>query len=87
MTVSSAQFTFRMAANSAGDTACFYFEVYRASTSTLIGTHGSTSTPVACNATTTQTTYSTTLAEVTGTTILNDLRVRVYGKESGSRPI
>ena len=85
VTVSSAQFTYRMAANSAGDTACFYFEVYRASTSTLIGTHGSTGTPVACNATTTQTTYSTTLAEVTDTTILNDLRVRVYGKESGQQ--
>ncbi len=81
--VSSAQFNYRMAANGAGETACFYFEVYRASTSTLIGTHGSTGTPVACNATTTQTTYSTTLAEVTDTTILNDLRVRVYGRESG----
>ncbi|HMJ00078.1 MAG TPA: hypothetical protein VK488_09615 [Gaiellaceae bacterium] len=85
--VSSATFAYRMAANSAGDTACFYFEVYRASSSTLIGTHGSTGVPVACNATTTQTTYSTTLAEVTDTTILNDLRVRVYAKESGSRPM
>jgi len=85
--VSSAQFNYRMAANGAGETACFYFEVYRESTSTLIGTHGSTGTPVACNSTIIQTTYSTTLAEVTNTTILNDLRVRVYGKESGSRPM
>jgi len=85
--VSSAQFNYRMAPNQAGDTACFYFEVYRASSSTLIGTHGSTGTPVACNATVTQTTYSTTLAEVTDTTILNDLRVRVYATESGSRPM
>jgi hypothetical protein len=85
--VSSAQFNYRMAANGTLETACFYFEVYRASTSTLIGTHGSTGTPVACNATTTQTTYSTTLAEVTDTTILNDLRVRVYGKESLARPM
>jgi hypothetical protein len=85
--VSSAQFNFRMAANTVGDTACFYFEVYRASTSTLIGTHGSTGTPVGCNATIVQTTYSTTLAEVTDTTILNDLRVRVYGRVSGARPM
>jgi len=85
--VSSAQFNFRMAANGAGETACFYLEVYRASTSTLIGSHGDASNPVACNSTILQTTYSTTLAEVTNTTILNDLRVRVYGKESGSKPM
>ena len=83
--VNSAQFDYRMAPNGAGETACFYLEVYRASSSTLIGTHGGASTPVACNATTTQTTYSTTLAEVTDTTILNDLRVRVYAKESGEK--
>jgi hypothetical protein len=85
--VSSAQFNYRMAANGVGETACFYLEVYRASTSTLIGSHGDASNPVACNSTILQTTYSTTLAEVTNTTILNDLRVRVYGKESGSRPM
>jgi hypothetical protein len=85
--VSSAQFNYRMAANGVGDTACFYLEVYRASTSTLIGSHGDASNPVACNSTIIQTTYSTTLAEVTNTTILNDLRVRVYGKESGGAPM
>jgi hypothetical protein len=87
VTVSSAQFNYRMAPNGAGETACFYFEVYRASTSALIGSHGDASNPVACNSTILQTTYSTTLAEVTNTTILNDLRVRVYGKESGGKPM
>jgi hypothetical protein len=85
--VNSAQFNFRMAPNGITDTACFYLEVYRASTSTLIGSHGDASNPVACNSTSTQTTYSTTLAEVTDTTILNDLRVRVYAKESKSKAI
>lgn len=85
--VNSAQFNYRMAPNGATDTACFYLEVYRASTSTLIGSHGDASNPVACNSTAIQTTYSTTLAEVTDTTILNDLRVRVYAKESKSRAI
>jgi hypothetical protein len=83
--VSSAQFNFRIAPGGNANTACFYFEVYRASTSTLIGSHGDAISPVACNSTNTQITYSTTLAEVTSTTILNDLRVRVYGKESKSR--
>jgi hypothetical protein len=87
VTVNSAQFNFRMAANGAGETACFYFEVYRISTSTLIGSHGDATTPVACNSTTTQTTYSTALAEVTTTAIANDLRIRVYGKESGAKPM
>lgn len=83
--VSSAQFNYRMAPSVANKTACFYFEVYRTSTSTLIGTHGSAGSPVACNSTTTQTTYSTTLAEVTDTTILNDLRVRVYANMSSGK--
>ena len=53
-----------MASNGGADTGCFYFEVYRASTSNPDRTHGSTGTPVACD-TATQTTAPTTLAEVT----------------------
>jgi hypothetical protein len=85
LSVSSAVFNYRMASNGAGETSCFYFEVYRASTSTLLGTYGSAATPVACNSTTTQTTYSTTITQVTTTDVLNDLRIRVYGRESSSR--
>jgi hypothetical protein len=85
--VTTAQFNFRMASNGSGETSCFYFEVYRASTSTLLGTYGSTASSVGCNSTTTQTTYSQTISEITSTTAVNDLRIRVYGKESGGKPM
>jgi hypothetical protein len=87
VSVSSATFNFRMAANGAGETACFYLEVYRVSTGALLATYGSSSSPVGCNSTVVQTTYTQSLAAVTDTTTLDDLRVRVYGKESGSRPM
>jgi hypothetical protein len=60
-------------------------EVYRASTSTLIGTHGSSGSPVACVTGTTQTTTPVSLPEVTSTTIANDLRVRIYCNDSKNR--
>jgi hypothetical protein len=85
LAVSSPQFEFRFAATSAARTGCFYFEVYLRSTSTLIGTHGSSGSPVGCVTGTTQTTFSTPIAEVTSTTIANDLRIRVYGRDTASR--
>jgi hypothetical protein len=84
LAVSSPQFEFRFAATGAARTGCFYFEVYRRSTSTRIGTHGSTGSPVGCVTGTTQTTFTTPIAEVTSTTIANDLRIRVYGRDSGN---
>jgi hypothetical protein len=88
VSVSSATFNFRMAANGAGETACFYIAVYRASTSALLATYGSSGSPIGCNATIVQTTYTQSIAgAVTDSTILNDLRVRVYGNESGGRPM
>ena len=76
-TPSSASFDFRFAA-AALNTTCFYFEVRRASTDAVIGTHGSATTPVGCVTGATQTSFSTPLAEVNSTAIANDLRVRVY---------
>lgn len=81
---SGVSFNFDFADTTAGQTACVYFEVYVASTSTLIGTHGSSGSPVACVTGTGVTHTATTLAEVTTSNIANDLRIRVYGKESGS---
>jgi hypothetical protein len=64
--------------SSAATTECFYFEVRRASTGAVIGTHGSASSPVGCNSALAFTTATTALPEVTSATIANDLRVRVY---------
>jgi len=82
--VSSPQLNFRMASTNNAATWCFYVEVYRISTSTLIGTHGSSGAPT-CNSGTTQTTTQVSLPEVTTTTIANDLRVRIYVDDSKSK--
>ena len=61
---------------------CYYFEVRRASTSALLGTHGSSASPIACQDGTAFTTTSTALPEVTSSDIADDLMIRIYGKEA-----
>lgn len=78
-------FDFADARNNAADQICFYFEVRRRSTNVVIGTHGSTASPVACAATTTIVTTSTALPEVTSTDIANDLRIRLYAMHTAAR--
>jgi hypothetical protein len=84
LSVSSPQLNFRMASTNAAATWCFYVEVYRVSTATLIGTHGSSGSPT-CGSGTTQTTNTIALPEVSTTTIANDLRVRIYIDDSKSK--
>ena len=85
--VSTATLNFSFADNVAGNTACIYLEVYRASTSTLLGSYGSSGSPLACSSSsTTYTNVNQSIAtQVTSTDALNDLRIRVYGRESGNR--
>jgi hypothetical protein len=85
-TVTGAAFNFTYAASQAGDTACYWFEVRRASTNALVGTHGSSGTPVDCTTGTTLKSVSTTLSELNTTDLANDNRIRVYGRNSGGRP-
>src|SRR4029079_10481201 len=49
-TITSVSLDYTYKSNTAGDTSCWYAEIYNGTT--LIGTHGSTGTPVSCNATT-----------------------------------
>jgi hypothetical protein len=87
LATSSVSFSFDFADDVVGQTACIYFEVYQAGSSTLIGTHGSSGAPVQCVTGTGLTHTSTALAEVTTTDIANDLKIRVYAKESGNTAI
>ena len=82
--VSAATFDFKFASSGAGQ-ACYYFEVRRISTGAVLGTYGSSGSPVGCVSGTTLTSFSTSIAaSVTTTSIADDLRVRVFGKEAGS---
>lgn len=87
VSVSSVEFDFTFAANNAADTACYYIEVYKESTSTLLATHGSSGSPVACVTGTTQTATTVSLPEITSSDQANDLRVRIYAKDSGNRAL
>jgi hypothetical protein len=69
-------------AESGGGSTCVYFEARRTSTSAVIGTHGSAISPIACNATTTQASSSTNLAEVVSSDIANDLTIRIYASNT-----
>lgn len=85
--VTGASFVFRFAAESAGQTACFYFEVRRASTGAVLGTHGSSGSPVGCVTGTGLQTFTTAVPEITTSDLAGDARVRVYASQSSSRSI
>jgi hypothetical protein len=83
--VTGANFNFRYAAAAAADTACYWFEVRSVSSGTVVGTHGSSTTPVDCTTGTTQKSVSTPISELDTTNEANDLRIRVYGRETASK--
>jgi hypothetical protein len=83
--VSNAAFNFRFAAAAAGEQACIYFELRRASNGSNISTHGSTSSPAACVTGTTLQTFTTTLGQLTTTALADDVRLRIYGRESAAK--
>ena len=86
--ISSATFNFTFAPSRAVDNACFYIEVRRASTNALLGTHGSSGSPLSCANLGAQVAATVDIsAEVTTTDIANDLRIRAYANQSGNKAI
>jgi hypothetical protein len=81
--ISSAQVLFAYKSATNGDTTCWYFEVYNGPT--LIGTHGSSGTPVSCNATTSYVTNTVSIPEVDTVAVANSLVLKAYLRNSGSR--
>jgi hypothetical protein len=80
--ISSPTFDFSFASSAAGQ-ACYYFEVRRISNGAVLGTYGSSGSPVGCVTGSTLAASSTLIPVFATTSIANDLRVRVFGKESG----
>jgi hypothetical protein len=81
--ISGAQVQFAYKSTTAGDTTCWYFEVYNGTT--LIGTHGSSGTPISCNATTSYVTNTVSIPEVDTDAEANSLVLKAYLRNSGSR--
>ncbi|MGZ8694334.1 MAG: DNRLRE domain-containing protein [Gaiellaceae bacterium] len=83
-TITAAQLKYTYKSNNAADTTCYYFEVYNGAS--LVASHGSTSSDVDCNATTSYVTATTSISEVDTPAEANNLVVKLYSKVSGSRP-
>ena len=84
LAVTSPTLRFDVSAAAAGNTLCFYFDLVKTSTGTVVASHGSSATPVGCVTGTTITAYTTALPEITTTDIANDVTIKVYAKDSGS---
>ena len=78
--LTSASVRFYYKANTSGNTICWYFETYNGAT--LLGTHGSSGSPVSCNSTTNYSTDNIALSEVTSSANANNLTIKVYMKDS-----
>ena len=82
-TVSGAQFRHAYRSATAGDTTCWYAEIY--SGTTLLATKGSSASPISCNATTSYVTDTVSIPEVDTGTEASNLRIRIYARNTGSR--
>jgi hypothetical protein len=84
LTVSSGQLSLRFAGDSAGASVCVYVELRRISSGALLSSHGSSGSPLGCTTGTTYATLTPLLSAVTDTNFGNDLRVRIYGRDTGA---
>jgi hypothetical protein len=84
---SAVAFDFDFAPVGGHDTACFYFQVRRASTDTVVATHGSPAEPVACQTGDEFLVTETPLPEVGSAEAADDLRVRVFVDSERERPV
>ena len=65
----------------AGDTTCYYFEVYDGAT--LLATHGSAGSPVSCNATSSFEMDTVSLPEIDTVAKANAVTIVLYVRNSG----
>lgn len=79
--VTGAEFRHRYRSATAGDTTCYYLEVYAGST--LLATHGDASSPFSCNATSSYVTDNVALPEVDSVTEANEVTIKLFLRSSG----
>jgi hypothetical protein len=81
--ITSASITNTYKSATSGDTTCWYAAIY--SGVTLIGTHGSSGSPISCNSTNSFTTNTLTLSEVDTAAEANSLSLVIFARNTGSR--
>ena len=83
--VANMTFALQFASNNGTNSACIYIEVRRYSTDALVETVPSNAPTSNAGCVTAEATVSVALAGVTTSDVANDLRIRVFGRESGAR--
>ncbi len=81
--VTSATFRHEYRSATAGDTTCYYFEVW--SGVTLLATHGSAGSPLSCNATASYASDAVLLPEVDTVAEANNVTIKLFVWNSGGR--
>jgi hypothetical protein len=84
--VSSVELRFRYA-TTGSNTACFYYDVRKASDNSVLATYGGTGNDQGCVTGTTLTTHIKSIPILTTTDEANDLRIRIYVRRPGSSTI
>ena len=79
--MTGATFRHSYRSETAGDTTCYFFQVY--SGPTLLATHGSAGAPTSCNATSSFVTDSIALPEIDSVAAANNVRIVLYVWNSG----
>jgi hypothetical protein len=82
--VTSATFRHEYRSATAGQTTCYYFEVY--SGVTLLATHGTAGSPLSCNATTSYASDAVALPEIDTVAEANSVSIKLFIRNSGGRP-
>lgn len=84
LSASSVALDLRVSSDAGTGSVCLYVELRRASDGALLSSHGSTGSPLACTSGTVVTTLNVSLGAVTTTDLANDLRVRIFARDSSA---
>lgn len=84
LTAQSVATSIRLSSDLGTGTVCVYFELRRASTNALLSSHGSAGSPLACTSGSTASFLNVTLTAVSTTDIADDLRVRMFARDTAS---
>ncbi len=87
LAVGTATANVQLSSDAGTGSVCVYFELRRVSTGALVSSHGSPASPLACTSGISATTLSVSLAAVGATDLANDLRLRLYARDSAAGAI
>jgi hypothetical protein len=84
LSVTGATLGMRVASDAGTGSVCLYAELRRASDGATLSAHGSAASPLGCTSGTAALAISVPLPAVTASSVANDLRLRVYARDSAA---